>query len=637
MIQPLQWFPKRFSPGDMDASGGDRLLGKTELSRLAVLIRETAQNSWDARRASGRPVFGISLRRTDFRLREDIATLLSEGRLAELDTLKRRSSFRILEVFDRGTKGLDGPADLSPAARGKSARFQDLILKFGVSHNNGTTGGTYGFGKTAAFAFSGIGTVIYWTRCRNPEGEIEDRLIVSAFSESYQEQGIQYTGRHWWGVVSEDGDSVGPLIGAPAAELGGKLFERGFEEGETGTSILILDPTIADEDDHESSTGEPLDRFDSDPQEMEADFARRARHAIRANLWPKMIPAPEEALSPMEIELRVNGVPIDLGSADSGALAHWGAGLNAIRAARAGTGMVSGPQGLPVEVIEILRNRKVIGHLSLVRRVPAMERYLEFDDLDPSRGDESRLLRIALMRGQAELVVTTVDWVQREAPVGTDWLAVYKSADEFDEHYAEAEPPAHDNWVTEGSSSESSKIIRHTKIRVRQRITELIHPEIEASGPVPVGRSLSTGGLSRRLGAILPAAAPQLDGSGGEGRPGRGRRRAETRARWTVEAETPRLVHTDSEGRQLQEIRFVVKGSAPLGRVKLGVSLLGDEGLHEPVPPEDLSITWSPALVPDSIDSARARTDEVAAVRFLGAPRRALRVELTAGGIDGGS
>ena len=49
MIQPLQWFPKRFSPGDMDASGGDRLLGKTELSRLAVLIRETAQNSWTRR------------------------------------------------------------------------------------------------------------------------------------------------------------------------------------------------------------------------------------------------------------------------------------------------------------------------------------------------------------------------------------------------------------------------------------------------------------------------------------------------------------------------------------------------------------------------------------------------------------
>lgn len=635
MIQPLQWFPKRFSPGDMDASGGDRLLGKTELSRLAVLIRETAQNSWDARRPSGRPVFGISLRRTDFRLREDIADLLSEGRLKDLATLKRRSNFRILEVYDRGTKGLDGPADLTPAGKGSSARFQDLILKFGVSHNNGTTGGTYGFGKTAAFAFSGIGTVVYWTRCWNPEGEIEDRLIVSAFSESYQEKGFQYTGRHWWGVVSEDGDTVGPLTGTPAAELGEKLFERGFEERETGTSILVLDPTITDEDDHASTTGEPLDRFDSDPAEMEADFARRARHAIRANLWPKMVPAPAETVSPMAIELRVNGEPIDLGDPDTGALAHWGAGLNAIRAMRTGSGDVTGPQGLPIKVIEIIRNRKVIGHLSLIKRVPAMEPYLDFDDLDPSRGDESRLLRIALMRGQAELVVTTVDWVQREAPAGLDWLAVYKSADEFDEFYAEAEPPAHDNWVTEGSSSESSKIIRHTKTRVRQRITEEIHPEPEVFESAPLGRPLSTGGLSRRLGAILPALAPQLTGDGRD-RP-TGRRRAGTKQRWTVEADAPRLMHTDPEGRQLQEIRFVVKGDGPFGRVKLGVSLLGDEGLHERVPPEELYISWSPALVPDSVDSARVRTDEIAAVKFYGAPRRALRVELTAGGIDGRS
>lgn len=635
MIQPLQWFPKRFSPGDMDASGGDRLLGKTELSRLAVLIRETAQNSWDARRPNVRPVFGVSLRRTDFRLREDIAALLSEGRIKELDTLRRRSNFRILEVYDRGTKGLDGPADLSPAGKGRSARFQDLILKFGVSHNNGTTGGTYGFGKTAAFAFSGIGTVVYWTRCRNPEGAIEDRVIVSAFGESYQEKGIQYTGRHWWGVVSEDGDSVGPLIGEAAAELGEKLFERGFEEGETGTSILILDPTVADEDDQESMTREPLDRFDSDPLELEADFARRARHAIRANLWPKMVPEPGATASPMAIELRVNGDLVDLGDAGTGALAHWGAALNAIRAVRNGAGEVNGPQGLPIKVIEIIRNRKVIGHLSLAKRVPAMEPYLEFDDLDPARGDESRLLRIALMRGQAELVVTTVDWVQREAPGGMDWLAVYKSADEFDEFYAEAEPPAHDNWVTEGSSSESSKIIRHTKTRVRQRITEEVHPEVEILDAPSTGKPLSTGGLSRRLGAILPVVAPQPPGDGGE--PRTGHRRGEKRARWAVEADVPRLMHTDSEGRQLQEIRFLVRGADPFGRVKLGVSLLGDEGLHEPVPSEDLGIIWSPALIPDSIDSARVRTDEVAAVKFYGAPRRALRIELTAGGIDGRS
>lgn len=634
MNQPLHWFPKQFSPGDMDASGGDRLLGKTELSRLAVLIRETAQNSWDARRGSGRPLFGVSLRRTDFRLREDLANLLSEGRLTGLSSLRRRGNFRILEIYDRGTKGLDGPADLSPAGKGRSARFQDLILKFGVSHNNGTTGGTYGFGKTAAFAYSGIGTVIYWTRCRNPEGDLEDRFIVSAFGESYQEQGIQYTGRHWWGARSENGDSILPLIGQSAVDRGSELFERGFEDGETGTSILILDPLIADEEDTEETDGEPLNRFDSDPAVMEADFSRRARHAIRANLWPKMIPAPDEQESPMALELHVGGELIDLGDPRTGALALWGAGLNAIRATRSGPEEITTPYGLPVQVIEIIRHRKVIGHLALVKRIPAVEPYLEFDDLDPSRGDESRLLRIALMRGRAELVVTTVDWVQRDSPAGTDWLAVYKSADEFDEYYAEAEPPAHDNWVTEGSSSESSKIVRHTKTRVRQRITEVIHPETEAIDAKPVRGLPTTGVLSRRLGAILPAPAPQLADDGGQTRSGR--RRGPVRPRWTVEAEMPRLMETNADGMQLQEVRFVVLGDEPLGKIRLSVSLLGDEGLHEPVPPEDLQIRWHDA-VSDGRDSAHVRTGEESSVQFVGAPRRALRVELTAGGVHGRS
>ena len=632
MIKTLQWFPKRFSPGDMDASGGDRLLGKTELSRLAVLIRETAQNSWDARSNDAIPLFGINLRRTDFRLRDDLAGLLSEGRHGDLAAMRRESNFRLLEIYDRNTFGLDGPADLTPAGKGRSARFQDLILKFGVSHNNGTTGGTYGFGKTAAFAYSGIGTVIYWTRCRNPEGALEHRFIVSSFGESYQDRGVQFTGRHWWGLRSEDGESILPVIGEEAAELGARLFERGFERGETGTSILVLDPLIADEEDAEDTSVEPLHRLRSEPAEVERDFERRARHAIRANLWPKMIPIPGDEEPPMRLELSVNLRPVDLGAGEGGALALWGAGLNAIRAVRSDGGEVRTPQGTEVKVIPISWYSKVIGHVAIVQRIPAAEQRLEFDDLDPAREDESRMRRIALMRGQAELVVTTVDWVSREAPAGMDWLAVYKSSDDFDEDYADAEQPAHDNWVTEGSSSKSSRIVRHTKNRVRARILEVIDPEVEAPAAASMTLPRSTGALSRRLGAMLPGPAPQV---GGEPRgSGPRRRRTGTTARWHVEAGAPRLVSTAADGMQEQEVRFVVTGDAPVGRVRLSVSLLGEEGLHEPVPPQHLAIRWQHAA-PEGKDMAVVHTGQEAGVRFVGAPRRALRVELTAGGPDG--
>lgn len=64
------------------------------------------------------------------------------------------------------------------------------------------------------------------------------------------------------------------------------------------------------------------------------------------------------------------------------------------------------------------------------------------------------------------------------------------------------------------------------------------------------------------------------------------------------------------------------------------MSLLGDEGLHEQVPPETLGVQWVDAAA-EGLDAANVRTGQEAIVRFIGAPRRALRVELTAGGPDG--
>lgn len=636
MTEPLHWFPKRFSPGDMDASGGDRLLGKSEQSRLAVVIREMAQNSWDARIGESAPLFGIALRRTTYQYREALASLLSAGPLTDLDGLRRTSNFRVLEIYDRGTCGLDGPSDLSPAGRGTSTRFQDLILKFGVSHNDGSTGGTYGFGKTAAFAYSGLGTVIYWTRCRNVEGYLEHRFIVSSFRSSYERSGFQYTGRHWWGRSDDDGTSILPVTGPAAAALGEQLFDVGFAQNETGTSILILDPLITDEEDTEDPQADPLHRLSSDPEAVEKDFARRARHAIRANLWPKMIPEIPGMPAPMRLELRVHDRVIDLDPQTSGMLGHWGAGLNAIREMRrTGSSSVTTPSGLPVKVLEVSRYQKVIGHLALVRRIPSMEAPSTEDDLDPASAD-GRILRIALMRGRAELIVTTVDWVDRTPAPGMDWIAVYKSTDEFDAEYADAEPPAHDNWVSDGAGSESAKIVRHTRTRVSRLIRDEFFPEaaLPSADRDPQRIQLPTGALSRRLGALLPISAPtpptSRAGTGG------GRRRSSGPAPWIVEAEAPRLICTSTDGRQRQEVSFALRGGEDYGCVTLAASLIGDEGLHEPIPVEELDIEWGPGTT-DHGDEALVPTGAMTYVRFSGAPRRALRISMSGGPADGRS
>ena len=64
----LEWVPKPFRDGDLAGGGSNRLLGRSDLSATEILIREMAQNAWDARTAGGTPTFDINLRRLGPRL-----------------------------------------------------------------------------------------------------------------------------------------------------------------------------------------------------------------------------------------------------------------------------------------------------------------------------------------------------------------------------------------------------------------------------------------------------------------------------------------------------------------------------------------------------------------------------------------
>lgn len=624
-VQPLDWFPKRFQPGDMDSTGGERLLGRTELSALEILIRETAQNSWDARRDGERPSYGVHLRRADWRLRVDLDGLLPDRERRPPGSQLLDDPF-VLEIFDRGTAGLDGPVTLQPVDEDDPCNYQDLILKLGVPRGDGKGGGTYGFGKTAAYAFSERGTVLYWTRCRNELGELEHRLIASAFRDSYVDQGVQYTGRHWWGRLKEE--TIYPVLGDEAEELGGRFFRRGFEGDETGTSMLILDPVLTAD-----SLGSDIAE-DTDPAfdiaAALAEFESKARSALRIHLWPKLIPHPRELSPPMIITLEIDGAPCALVDDPPGALALWGAGLNAIRAERTEAATpVATPQGLPIKVFPITRLGKTLGHLAIVRRIPALESQPEHDDLDPAHN--ASMSRIALMRGQPELIVTTVDWISQSPLEGVDWLAVYKSADDWDATYARAEPPAHDAWIA-SSGGDERLVVRATRNRVIAIIRDVLYPEPNAVVELE-RRPIRTGGLARRFSSLLPVArepvanAPTSTGNGGR------RGRSATRT-FRVEMSAPRLVTTLDDGRQRQMIDFVVRADAERSIVSITVSAIGDEGTHEAISAEELDLSW---IGGDALGAGRALAtpDQAMSVSFTAAGRRALRIDLSAEAQDG--
>ncbi|WP_313366212.1 hypothetical protein [Microbacterium sp.] len=626
-ITPLRWFPKQFRAGDMDGTGGDRLLGRTELSALEVLIRETAQNSWDARLHQTTPRFGIHLRRVDFRLRADLNRLFDTSRAPGRHHSPEASNIHVLEIYDRGTSGLDGPTDLSPVTPGKPCNFQDLILKVGVPRDDGKGGGTYGFGKTAAYAFSEQGTVIFWTRCRTGSGALEHRFVVSAVHDSYVSGGKQYTGRHWWGEGEDD--LVSPIVGQRAREYGERFFARHFKEDETGTSLLILDPQVPVPTKWDSDEPDTELRQYGDRSALEAAFVKEARQAVRQHLWPKLIAAPGSSTPPMPIDLLVDDRQVDVADATTGAIASWGAGLNAIRAHILNPeSKTFAPSGLPVEVHEVTRRGHVIGHLAVVRRLRALEGSAPEDDLDPV-SEEGTIQRIALMRGLAELVVTTDDWSDHTASPVFDWLAVFKSTEDWDHVFADAEPPAHDMWIS-NAGGETGLVVRAMRNRVRSLLRDIFAvPEPVTVAPLDPSRS-GVSGVARMFGMLLPTTSGPVQGdASARTRPRSGGRRER---RLPMSVAGPKLLETLPDGRQRQQVDFVVNGRG-IHAIDISVSIVGDDGARSEVPSSELELAWSSGTAL-SANMVQVQGDAPHSVTLLGPPRRALRIEMNASPVD---
>lgn len=465
----LDWVPKPFGPGDMDGDGALKLLGQFEIDRPTLLIRETAQNSWDAALDTAVPEFEVSIHRLSAEelhlLRTQILTGEASG-LGLRETLDRES-FRVIEIADRNTTGLGGPTrnDI-PVADGVSADFMNFVLSLGAPRDTDLGGGTYGFGKTASYVSSGCGTVLIWTRTGNA-GILEHRLIGSAMGHSFQHSGHRYTGRHWWGrkLQNDYGNIVvQPALGEDARILGNKIFHRDFDGDETGTSLLILDPHPEIEDDGE--------------------LAEIIRQAVIGNLWPKMSQA-QPSDRQMRISLLLHGDRVPLVTpADDAVLEAKVRCLSAVRQAQTGSS-ASDPA---VELTPIKRYRSVIGHLATTR-LPKQ----------PLDGSVLPVNTVTLMRHRAELVVR--DNSYGELPDGLfDWVGVFKPVANVDDSFAAAEPPSHDNWFFEGLDKTPASIVRVALNRINDAAKELVTPVQAQARPA---ETASTGPLSNALAGLV--------------------------------------------------------------------------------------------------------------------------------------
>ncbi|WP_179530034.1 hypothetical protein [Nocardioides marinus] len=468
---PLDWHPQRFEPGAIQGAGAKKLLGTPHVSMEELLVRETAQNSWDAR-TGDRPVeFVLNLRNLAPEvvsvLRRSVFTGSASGtRIGEALAAPQP---RAIEISDRGTVGLGGPVRNDQAIPpGSVTHFIDLIFNIGATKSDMTSGGTYGFGKSVAYMVSEVGAIIVWSRCRTDRGP-EDRLIASAIGDVFEMSGSRYTGRHWWG--RDVGGRPEPLVGPVAAQMGRNIFAKPFVGDELGTSILILAPEL----------GAP------GPD----DDAAVLTEAVLANLWPKLL-ADDTGMVPMDIRIQIDGVDRPIPDPAEHPVLSGAVGcLRAVRSVQAGAEPF--PTLFPVEVREIRRYNEVLGHLALTKY-----------PVDPKAAEEEHGRDVTLMRSGAELVVRRLRRAALGEP-GFQWAGVFKPVPALDPVFARSEPPAHDDWSP--ASLQDKKQRSQVKLalqRVQEEADRFLEPHLSARS---ANASASAAGVGDRLAGLMAGSS----------------------------------------------------------------------------------------------------------------------------------
>ena len=223
-----------------------KAMGKTSLDLWSVLLRESLQNSWDARQGSHIEFHVadtlLSEEQTGVLIHDLFCELPPQGASRQIPQKVGSGRLRVLTISDYGTTGLGGPvrANIEPA-EGERADFADFVRNFGRDDGKGLRGGTYGYGKGVLYQASSVGVCLVYSQAVVGR-TIENRLIgVSGGDGGYVHEGFKFTGRNWWGAISSDG-IVDPVTGDTARLIAQSVGMPVPDSDQTGTSIMVLAP-----------------------------------------------------------------------------------------------------------------------------------------------------------------------------------------------------------------------------------------------------------------------------------------------------------------------------------------------------------------------------------------------------------
>jgi len=459
-----RWWSQPFAPeGSATAGGILNQLGRPGLDELTILVREAAQNSWDAR-AGEKVSFEIHISQLG-----DLSPAWQSVGFPPGSTsgLEFKSDDWVMRISDRGTYGLRGPVRASERPEdGDGNDFVQFLRNVGEPRDSQFGGGTYGFGKGIFYRVSQASTIIVDSRVRTSDG-FARRMMGAALGPAYYSGSLRFTGRHWYGAISEDG-IPDPVLDYDAESIAGRLGFPGFLEEETGTDVVVVLPDFG------------TVTVEGETRERSSEEA--ADHLISAmlwNLWPKMV-GPDPAMS---FNVHLSGRRLSIPSPDD--IPHLRVFASALQSIAGGGGEA------------YKRGSLLTGHFASALAPSTPDGGSVSDIAKPFLGAPHHVAR---MRA-TELVV---DYLESSVEIdpGFCFGAVFRATREADQHFANAEPPTHDSWVEQGLARNDLLVVRGARHWVSARLRALYEET-----PIVSDSIQGLGALAARLASLVPTVA----------------------------------------------------------------------------------------------------------------------------------
>lgn len=478
-VQPLHLFAEPFAPnGGADAAAQQNAFGRSWLSPWETFLRETVQNSWDARtRDESTSIdFEISWKTLSPEARQTLtSTVFVNQPAASLDlftVLGSDEDVAILRVEDRRTRGLGGPtrADIAVAS-GERTDFRDFVRNFGRDKDKKVGGGTFGIGKAVLYRASSVSTTLIYTQTRDASGNVEARFIAVHASDSYQAGNKNFTGRHFWGLkdpADADGALAEPVTGDDARSIAVLLGLTTLAENETGTSIAVVQPLLLTD-------------------ETRRTVIEQLAAAAGKWAWPHIIhrnevnePAPTIRFRFFDEQDEV-AVPNPESSAETRSFA-WA--FLAGHQVKAGEKPIVKVEHEPI-FFGSGKSKRLVGDLFYQAAAP-------LSSADKQESSE-RTAVVALMRDPRFIV----KYLEVSVPNSRlNVVGVFIADAEFDEAFALTEPVAHDDWKPSGRGGAVNAALNRISKSLRAKFGST------AVRPVTQGHTGLTR-LTRELGGIL--------------------------------------------------------------------------------------------------------------------------------------